>query len=657
MRKILSIALTFIMLMMMPASGIAQLQVKRQKPVEPPKKDNTVRVAAVLTVDGKKNPSVTFTGDGGTKTLRVNTNQGRPSVSGLPSWLSTNSVSQTSVVLKCEPNPNKSQRSATFYVNAGKKQVAVSVTQQASTSDLRIVKMEFSNEDKNRNRITPPGGTLYAGSVKYLHTDLIYNGPRTEQKKTLYVKIIRPDGTLMTGDSSPEGYSYKHDATFYPGTSLKVSADGYGSEGGASYKEGKYRVEIYADGKLLCGENVYVYNPNNYDGKNIVVTGMRFANCHQDTELIDSFGSTLYADEMEYLLPEITYNGLTYDTDRTIYLKFIDPNGNLMTGSGSPSGYTLSQEITFESGAGNTMELSGWGSSTPGNTYRTGTYKVEMYMDGKRLYTGSVTLKGSSSYSSNFTITDVDFANERKDGTIIEGFDTDVWHANRLYYFTPRLVYNGPSTSKTVTLYVKLFSPDGNLRSGSSSPSGYTYKQDVTFKPGKNNKVDLLGWGNDSGTSYVQGGFYVWKFYVDGKEIFTKRVYVNGETVDNGNLKFTKCEFANTNYDGDLLDSYGASLRASEMRYLTPCLYYGGLTKDRTVSMSVKIIKPDGEVMDGGAGGYTYTTKVDLRAGSDNIVYVPGWGNNTQTSYSRGTYEVKFYVEDRLMYTGRVLLR
>lgn len=69
-------------------------------------------------------------------------------------------------------------------------------------------------------------------------------------------------------------------------------------------------------------------------------------------------------------------------------------------------------------------------------------------------------------------------------------------------------------------LYVKVISPDGELRTGSSSPSGYTFSETLSLSFG------TVGWGNSSGGSYNQG-LYVFQFFYNDELVGEKAVVVN----------------------------------------------------------------------------------------------------------------------------------
>lgn len=79
-------------------------------------------------------------------------------------------------------------------------------------------------------------------------------------KQTFYVKILKPDGSLMTGKSSPEGYTYKYTVDLSEGMSAweghcvnspKVWCLGWGNDQKTAYKAGTYKVQVYNKGRQL----------------------------------------------------------------------------------------------------------------------------------------------------------------------------------------------------------------------------------------------------------------------------------------------------------------------------------------------------------------------------------------------------------------------
>ena len=80
--------------------------------------------------------------------------------------------------------------------------------------------------------------------------------------------------------------------------------------------------------------------------------------------------------------------------------------------------------------------------------------------------------------------------------------------SSEMRYLRCRIKYNGLSdNSHVVTLKIKIFKPDGGLKSGSSSPSGYTFEENCTVNHGTNLSLTLSGWGNKEESHYDPGSY------------------------------------------------------------------------------------------------------------------------------------------------------
>lgn len=198
---------------------------------------------------GSSSTNISFSASGGTQTLSISTNQGSPTASALPSWITVSNTSSSSMTITCAANPNSSTRNDWFQVNAGGKSVRVNVSQGATENrPIQFISSSFGNTKKDNTVIDSYGSTLYASSIQYLCWRISYNGTSTSQTKQCYIKYIKPDGSLMTGSSSPEGYTTSKNITFSPGSNT-VEAAGWGNENGTAYNAGTYRCELWYDGR------------------------------------------------------------------------------------------------------------------------------------------------------------------------------------------------------------------------------------------------------------------------------------------------------------------------------------------------------------------------------------------------------------------------
>lgn len=251
------------------------------------------------------------------------------------------------------------------------------------------------------------------------------------------------------------------------------------------------------------------------------ITGVKFGNVDNDNHIIDNYGNKLYASEMKYLKPQLTYKGLsTSEKEITLYVKILKEDGTLEKGDSSPEGYTYKYDFTVKPGSNQTATLIGWGRNS-GGSYSPGQYTFEIwykdkaiYQDNIRLYSGATPLINSSI----FKINRIAFGSEDKAG------NTNIKMGETLYegdvkYLVGNLYYEGLySNNQKVTLYMRIFFPSGGMSSGNESPIGFSYKRDVTIKPGSN-VYKISGWGNDNGTTYKEGK-HKYEIWLDGEKIY-----------------------------------------------------------------------------------------------------------------------------------------
>ena len=109
-----------------------------------------------------------------------------------------------------------------------------------------IVGMDFYTKKSDQRVYTT---RFYQEKITYLY-------PRIKTKRftenlgtlTLYVRFINPEGTIMSNENSPLGYTYSHDIGYGPLDIFDfMELSGWGSESGGTYDRGTYRVEIWTE--------------------------------------------------------------------------------------------------------------------------------------------------------------------------------------------------------------------------------------------------------------------------------------------------------------------------------------------------------------------------------------------------------------------------
>ena len=124
---------------------------------------------------------------------------------------------------------------------------------------------------------------------------------------------------------------------------------------------------------------------------------------------------------------------------------------------------------------------------------------------------GSVSSSSSSNSISEipFIITKLEVANTDEDSNIIQDYGETIWDY-KTKYLTPRITVKPFKSTGTYT-YVKLYK-DGSLRTGTSSPSGYSYSSKVTISGNSSQVFTLSGWGSKTAGHWSTGEyrFEIW---------------------------------------------------------------------------------------------------------------------------------------------------
>lgn len=262
----------------------------------------------------------------------------------------------------------------------------------------------------------------------------------------------------------------------------------------------------------------------------------------------------------------------------------------------------------------------------------------------------------------------VKFANTSQYGEIITPYG-DTLYASSLRYLKPEIYFNTKQKSAhSITLMCKLIKPDGSLSQNSSSPKGYTYALDIYIpKHGRNLSRKGKGWGNSDKSVYTSGT-YRYEIWHEGKKIYDtsftiyltpSEIQMEREYAEKAYMDIQKVEFANVEKNGNKISPYGSTLYASEMRYLSPKIYYNGKCAERkNVTLFYKIIKPDGTVSiyDSSPNGFSSTWELTIEPGNGKTTILPGWGSSNASIYTSGTYQYELWYKERKIYGTSVTL-
>lgn len=117
---------------------------------------------------------------------------------------------------------------------------------------------------------------------------------------------------------------------------------------------------------------------------------------------------------------------------------------------------------------------------------------------------------GSASSFVPFMATKMEIANVDYDGKFLTNYGETIYSYNTRY-LKPKITVTPMKGDGTYTVYVKLFQ-DGVLKTGSSSPSGYSYSTEVTISGSSQHTFQLSGWGSNTAGHWTAGKyrFEVW---------------------------------------------------------------------------------------------------------------------------------------------------
>lgn len=123
-----------------------------------------------------------------------------------------------------------------------------------------ITDIEVGNFYEGGEVETDYGQKIYSSNTMYLGPRLKYYSLNEMSLKFL-VKLYRPDGYVSTGTSSesvPNGYSYACTRKVYEGENERTLSN-WGNASKGNWSSGKYRYEIWIDGKCLKTKEFTIY--------------------------------------------------------------------------------------------------------------------------------------------------------------------------------------------------------------------------------------------------------------------------------------------------------------------------------------------------------------------------------------------------------------
>lgn len=109
-------------------------------------------------------------------------------------------------------------------------------------------------------------------------------------------------------------------------------------------------------------------------------------------------------------------------------------------------------------------------------------------------------------------INKIEIGNIYKDNTLETPYGSTIYSSNSMY-LQPKIYYTCISSGR-YNLKVKLFTPDGSISKGDSSPSGFTYSGSYYVYSGEDSMV-LAGWGGSTKGHWKSGTYRFEVWYED----------------------------------------------------------------------------------------------------------------------------------------------
>lgn len=130
---------------------------------------------------------------------------------------------------------------------------------QSQSKDIEITKVMFANVDYDNKVIATYGAQLYQ-DTKYLKGKVDFKrGTDISGTMKFQIKILRPDGSMMRGNISPNGYTFEQNVSL-SGNGGHFFTLGWGNNEGNIYSPGTYAYEIWYNGQKIYETTFVIEN-------------------------------------------------------------------------------------------------------------------------------------------------------------------------------------------------------------------------------------------------------------------------------------------------------------------------------------------------------------------------------------------------------------
>lgn len=151
----------------------------------------------------------------------------------------------------------------------GKRAYSTTFEIRAKFDGIRFDHIEFCSVDANGNQVTTYGNSLHKDKVRLVKSRIQYNSPKS-QRKNVYVKAYKVDGSLWTLPNSPAGYTLVDDVYFKEGANMiELTALGWNTP---QFEVGKYKYDVWVDGQIALESDFTIKPPQ----EGLKITGVQF---------------------------------------------------------------------------------------------------------------------------------------------------------------------------------------------------------------------------------------------------------------------------------------------------------------------------------------------------------------------------------------------
>ena len=197
---------------------------------------------------------------------------------------------------------------------------------------------------------------------------------------------------------------------------------------------------------------------------------------------------------------------------------------------------------------------------------------------------------------------------------------------------------------RTVKIKVRITEPDGKV---------HMYDFDAPLKPGENMSAQFPWWGSENRDYFTTVG--TWQFDVldeDDRVVIGSPLEIaslDDIWEDTGWIYVTShLEFRNIDYSGNAIDDWGTRSFVEPQYIQMRCGYTCYSKAERKVTYHVEIVHEQ----TGRTKSFDYTATLDPRDGT-RWLQMCGWGSQSGTSYSPGSYIYTLSYKGKRLASGR----